>query len=98
MPTPPAVDRSLLQNLAGLARLHIQAERQAPLLQRLQRIVEAFEALHDLPTEVAPPSPSSRSLPLRQDRVEAPLPVEQVLANAPRSAAGAFVVPRVVDA
>lgn len=99
MSSPPAIDRALLQQLAELARLHLPQDRLGVLLPRLQRVLAAFEALRDLPTSEAEPSPYPRPLPmaLRLDAAEPALPLEQVLANAPRSAAGAFVVPRVVE-
>ncbi|MEO6597298.1 MAG: Asp-tRNA(Asn)/Glu-tRNA(Gln) amidotransferase subunit GatC, partial [Planctomycetota bacterium] len=99
MPNPPPIDRALLQQLAELSRLHLPQDRQAMLLARLQRVLSAFEALRDMSTGEAAPTPYRRPLPmtLRVDVAEAPLPVEKVLANAPRCAAGSFVVPRVVD-
>jgi aspartyl/glutamyl-tRNA(Asn/Gln) amidotransferase C subunit len=89
----------MVQNLADLARLHLPVERQAVLLQRLQRIVQAFDALRQLPTEQAPANlPSLPPLCLRPDVAEPPLPIAQVFANTRHHAAAAFVVPRVVDA
>jgi len=99
MRNPPAIDRAMVQNLADLARLHLPVERQDALLQRLQRIVLAFDALRQLPTEQAPANPPSLApLRLRPDVAEPPLPIAQVLANTRHHAAAAFVVPRVVDA
>lgn len=97
MPDSPSIDRNQLQKLADLARLHLPADRQAQVLQHLRRIVTAFEALRELPRDdraAAPPG----ALRLRLDTPASPLPVEQVLANAPHAAGGMFVVPRVVDA
>lgn len=97
MAVPPAIDRALLQKLADLARLHVPTERQPAVLQNLQRIVDAFAAVRTLP---ATPEPGGAplGLALRRDAAEAPLPLDQVLANAPQQAGGMFVVPRVVDA
>ncbi|HEX6812563.1 MAG TPA: aspartyl/glutamyl-tRNA amidotransferase subunit C [Planctomycetota bacterium] len=98
MPDTPAIDRVELQNLASLARLDLPAERQAILLHRLQRIVAAFDALRELPTGPAPAGlPSLPPLGLRPDVAEPAMPVAEVLANTRHQAAGAFVVPRVVD-
>lgn len=96
----PTIDRALLCRLEEMARLHIPTDRLAVVRERLQRIVDAFEALRDLrtagvePTSHAQPSPT----PLRQDLPGPVLAPMAVLANAPRSAAGCFLVPRVVDA
>lgn len=97
MAVPPAIDRALLQKLADLARLHVPAERQPGVLQNLQRIVDAFAAVQTLPA-AGEATASLRGVALRPDTAETPLPVEQVLANAPQQAGGMFVVPRVVDA
>lgn len=89
----------MVQNLADLARLHLPVERQAVLLERLQRIVLAFDTLRQLPTEQAlANAPSPPPLGLRPDVAEPALPVAQVFANTRHHAASAFVVPRVVDA
>lgn len=100
MTNPPAFDRLQLRQLCDLARLHVPAERQAELLGRLQRIVAAFEAVSELPPRANDQAPTLAEPPLRlrPDVVEPPLASAEVLANAPRHAAGAFVVPRVVDA
>jgi aspartyl/glutamyl-tRNA(Asn/Gln) amidotransferase C subunit len=94
------IDRRLLEKLAGLARLHLPADRQPTVLQHVQRIIDAFDALRGLPTSPGHGSeyPLPLTLPLRPDEAQAPMPLDQVLANAPRAAAGTFVVPRVVDA
>lgn len=97
MTTHPAIDRRLLQRLAELARLHVPAERQTEVLQNMQRVVEAFDALRELPTEPLDPTAGAGPLPLRGDTAEPPMPLGEVLANAPQTAAGMFVVPRVVD-
>ena len=94
---PPVVDRALLQHLAELARLHVPPERQAALLQNAQRVVQAFDALRDLPVPADAETAGVEATPLRPDRAEPPLPLADVLANAPRTAGGMFVVPRVVD-
>ena len=96
---PPSIDRNLLHKLADLARLHVPADRQATVLQNLQRIVAAFDALRALPTPVAgPDAPPVAPSPLRPDVAEPPLSPDRVLANAPQQGGGMFVVPRVVDA
>lgn len=97
MPNPPSIDRALMQHLADLARLHIPAERLPPLRERLERIVAAFSALQADSGPGAPPA-GEPPLRLRADVVEPPLALDMVLANAPQQAAGAFVVPRVIDA
>ena len=99
MPNPIEFDRAAILRLADLARLHLPAERLPLLRQRLQRLVEAFGALAELPPEALEPPPvAAAPLPLRVDAPEPPMTPAQALANAPRTAGGAFLVPRVVDA
>jgi aspartyl-tRNA(Asn)/glutamyl-tRNA(Gln) amidotransferase subunit C len=96
----PTIDRALLSRLEEMARLHIPADRQPVVRERLQRIVEAFAALRDLPTARAEATPSAppAPTPLRPDQAGPVLTPAEVLANAPQQAAGCFLVPRVVDA
>ena len=99
MTGPPSIDRMLLEKLAGLARLHLPSDRQPTVLHQVQRIIEAFDNLRALPTTYGNAGdPAPGNLPLRPDAAQAPLPLAQVLSNAPQAAAGTFVVPRVVDA
>jgi aspartyl-tRNA(Asn)/glutamyl-tRNA(Gln) amidotransferase subunit C len=97
MPNPPAIDRTAIQHLADLARLHIPAERHAVLRERLERIVAAFSALQE-GGAMQDAATAEGALPLRADVAEPPLPLAQVLANAPQQAGDCFVVPRVIDA
>ncbi len=98
MQPPPPIDRNELQKLAELARLHVPAERVTTVTQHLQRIVAAFDALRSEKEEATVPPVPVAPLRLRPDVAEPPLTTEVVLRNAPRQAAGMFVVPRVVDA
>ena len=98
------IDRAMLQELCDLARLHVPKEREASVLARLQRVVDAFSGLG----AAVPAGDRQRQLPqgpqelvpeaMRQDRCATPMARAEVLSNAPRTAADAFVVPRVVDA
>lgn len=111
MPNLPDLDRDALQHLATLARLHLTSDRMPLLRARLQRLLEAFSALpapsgggtgdrggpHLAGLDLGP-SGLTPSLALRRDEPAPPLPPAAVLANAPQQAAGAFLVPRVVDA
>lgn len=97
MAIPPVVDRALLQRLAEMARLHVPAERQGHVLHSMKRVVEAFDALRDLPDLPGNSLDPATAAPLRADVEELSLPLEEVLANARHTAAGMFVVPRVVE-
>ena len=97
-PKPTVVDRALLEHLAELARLTLSPEREAVLRRKLQELVTAFTALADAPLDPAPAPGASEGVRLRPDRAEPTPDRDVVLANAPRTADGCFVVPRVVDA
>ena len=97
MPEIP-IDRTELQRLCELARLHLPADREAAILGQLQRIVDAFGQLRAIDTSGLPAAPPPPPTPLRPDEAETPLPTATVLDNAPQRAADCFVVPRVVDA
>ncbi|MCK5942504.1 MAG: aspartyl/glutamyl-tRNA amidotransferase subunit C [Planctomycetes bacterium] len=101
MPKPPPIDRDLVAHLGALAHLRLPAAREQQLCAKLAQLVEAFSALDaadlgDLDDDAAK-GPLATPDTLRPDRAEAVPPPEDVLANAPRSAADSFVVPRVVE-
>ncbi len=97
VPTPPDVDRALIERLTSLSRLFLPAERHEALAQRLQRIVAAFGSLAEVADDAERATPAAGG-PLRADVPGPTLSVDEVLANAPAAAANCFVVPRVVDA
>jgi aspartyl/glutamyl-tRNA(Asn/Gln) amidotransferase C subunit len=97
MPHPPTIDRTTIQHLADLARLHIPAERHAVVRERLERIVAAFSVLQEGGAAADGPGPE-RALGLRQDVAEPAMAPAQVIANAPKHAGDCFLVPRVIDA
>lgn len=105
MPNPIEFDRTTIQHLADLARLHLTADRLPLLRQRLQRLVDAFGAVVEGPDLVADaagsPDPGLAESTPRSLRPDLPLPPmrqDEALANASKTAGGAFLVPRVIDA
>jgi aspartyl/glutamyl-tRNA(Asn/Gln) amidotransferase C subunit len=97
MAAPLRIDRTLLQVLADTARLHLPAERQAVLQERLAQVLDAFEALAGVAAEAPNLENDPPLLPLRKDVPTEPLAASEVLRNAPRTAASMFLVPRVVE-
>ncbi len=88
-----------VHHVAKLARLHLtEAEERAHQAQ-LQQVLDAFQALEALDTKDVPPTHHVNLEPteLRDDVPEAPLPVEQALANAPERAGTSFAVPKVIE-
>lgn len=98
--TEPPIDRALVQELAALARLQVPPEREAAVAARLGAVLAAFAALREVDTAgvEASPYPLPLDLRWRPDAAGGELPREVVLQNASRTAAGAFLVPRAVDA
>jgi aspartyl/glutamyl-tRNA(Asn/Gln) amidotransferase C subunit len=102
---PEPVD---LQALCALARLRVPMGLQDELRRRLHAVLQSFASLGAIDTAsvegpqadeplAAPPAGSPSATGLRPDRAEAPMPTELALANAPRVALNAFLVPRVVE-
>ena len=93
------MDVQQLEKLAQLSRLALTDEDRRDLLPALSAIVQWADGLHQAPTEgIAPMAhPHDLSLRLREDQAAALPPRDQLMANAPQSAQGLFVVPRVVD-
>jgi aspartyl/glutamyl-tRNA(Asn/Gln) amidotransferase C subunit len=91
------IDRELIRRVARLAALDLEEGEDVRLASELTRVVEHFEALRAVPDDVLPPLPRPPAAPLRAD-LPAGGPGERLFAarNAPESAHGHFVVPRVV--
>jgi aspartyl-tRNA(Asn)/glutamyl-tRNA(Gln) amidotransferase subunit C len=91
--------REEVQHIAELARLALSDEELALYQEQLSAILEHFERLQELDTEVIPPT--ATVLPLRsvmrEDEVRPPMDREDILANAPEAADGCFEVPAVLE-
>jgi aspartyl-tRNA(Asn)/glutamyl-tRNA(Gln) amidotransferase subunit C len=84
---------------ADLCRLDLRDDEVAPLAAQLQKILDAIAELDALDVSaVAPMSHAqSPSCALHDDVVSPGLARDEVMAQAPRTELGAFVVPRFVD-
>ena len=92
------IDRELVRRVARLAALDLAEGEDASLAEDLTRVVEHFEALKSVPEELLPPLPEPPAMPLRGDVPGGgPGDCPFVAANAPETAHGHFVVPRVVS-
>ena len=94
-----AIDRDTVRRIARLARIAVQEEELAPLSGEIGRILEWVEQLDALDTADVPPMTSAvhAALPMRDDVVTDGFYPDKLLANAPASEAGFFVVPKVVE-
>ncbi len=94
-----AVDVATVRQVAHLARIKTPEERLEPLAQELNGILAWIEQLNEVDVEGVEPMTSNvhQPLRLRDDVVTDGNKVADVLSNAPKSADGFFVVPKVVE-
>ena len=94
-----AIDAATVKKVANLARIRIPAERHEALAQELSGIMAWIEQLAEVDTDGVEPMTSvvHAKLPLRADVVTDGGDPAKILANAPKSANGFFVVPKVVE-
>lgn len=102
MPEAFHIEPELIEHLGRLAHIRLDSARREELRGKLQQLVAAFSALAEADFGDAADDAGGRATltpdRLRPDDAETPPAVADVLANAPRTAADCFVVPRVVDA
>ena len=84
-----------IKKIAKLSRLAIEPEREEKFQKDIQNNIEMVERLPemgagDLSTKV------EDAMTLREDEIAPSLPREEVLKNAPQTAAGCVVVPKTV--
>lgn len=87
-----------VEQLAAMSRLELTAEDKAAYVQSLNAGLDYLDGLKKLDTSQI--EPAGQILPIknvfREDKVQASLDKEIVLANAPEVEEGAFKVPRIV--
>ncbi len=92
--TPKDVD-----SVATLARLSFSGQEKEELMKSLNDILGYFDRLSELDTENV--EPLAHILPvenmMRDDEVRPSVSVDTALANAPKSARGHFVIPKVIE-
>ncbi len=94
-----AIDAATVRRVAHLARIKTPEDRLEPLAQELNGILGWIEQLNEVDVEGVEPMTSNvhQPLRLREDVVTDGGKVDMVLSNAPKSADGFFVVPKVVE-
>ncbi len=94
-----AIDAATVRKVARLARIAEPEARLEPLAQELNGIIQWIEQLAEVDTDGVEPLTSvvHATLPLRDDAVTDGGDAPRVLSNAPKSADGFFVVPKVVE-
>lgn len=94
-----AIDAATVRKVAHLARIKTPEDRLEPLAQELNGILAWIEQLNEVDVAGVEPMTSNVAQPLRlrDDVVTDGNKVADVLSNAPSSAEGFFVVPKVVE-
>lgn len=93
------IDDNDVEHIASLAALTLSDEERNAHKKHLQKMLDTFEVLDRFDVSDVPPTAHILSAVnvLRDDVVVESYPVENLLANAPQSEDGAYVVPRVVE-
>ncbi|WP_395943936.1 Asp-tRNA(Asn)/Glu-tRNA(Gln) amidotransferase subunit GatC [Brevundimonas sp.] len=94
-----AIDAATVRKVAHLARIKTPEDRLEPLAQELNGILQWIEQLNEVDVDGVEPMTSNVAQPLRlrEDVVTDGDKIAAVLSNAPKSADGFFVVPKVVE-
>ena len=94
-----AIDAATVKKVARLARIREPDDRLEALADELNGILAWIEQLNEVDTEGVEPMTSAvaTKLPMREDVVSEPGDAARILANAPKSERGFFVVPKVVE-
>lgn len=94
-----SVTKDDVRKVARLSRIAVPEERLETLATELTGIMGWIEQLNEVDVEGVEPMTSvvAATLPMREDQVTDGNKQDQVLANAPKSDEGFFVVPRSVE-
>ena len=93
------LNQQTIQNLSWLARLKLPTEREGKILNDLQSILDWVEQLKEINIEGIDPliSVTEGIAPMREDKVTEGNQQVDLMANAPESVQGFYVVPKVVE-
>ncbi len=92
------VDEKLVKEIASLARLDLTEEETKTFVPQFQDILKYFSILNELDTENVPPAylSSANKTVIREDEIEASVPTQEFLTNAPHAKDDYVVIPRVL--
>ena len=85
-----------IMRLAKLAKLSIPEEKVEEFRKKMEDIIQMVENLPDLDTTGSLVDPTD-TMELRKDEVQPSFPRDEMLRNAPYTAAGCILIPKVVD-
>ncbi len=94
-----AVDAATVRKVARLARIAVPEEALEPMAREIQGIMQWIDQLDEVDIDGVEPMTSAVAsvLPLREDVVTEGGYVDKVVLNAPKTADGFFIVPKVVE-
>jgi aspartyl-tRNA(Asn)/glutamyl-tRNA(Gln) amidotransferase subunit C len=93
------ISKEDVKKVAELARLEFNEAQTEKFTEQLGNILEYIEKLNELDTDNVEPTSHvlDISTPLREDKVQKLLTIDEVLQNAPESEDDFFVVPQVIE-
>ena len=93
------ISKEEVKKVAELARLEFNEAQIEKFTEQLGNILEYIEKLNELNTDNVKPTSHvlDISTPLREDKVQKLLTIDEVLQNAPESEDDFFVVPQVIE-
>lgn len=97
MSTDVKVNEKLVKEIASLARLDLSKEETKMFVSQFKDILDYVSILNEVDTEDVSPAylaSGNKSQP-REDEIEASIPTEEFLANAPQTKDEYVVIPRV---
>ncbi len=97
MSTEIQVDEKLVKEIAALARLDLSQAETEMFVSQFKDILDYVSILNEVDTENVPPAylSSANKSVIREDVIEASVPTDEFIANAPQSKDDYVVIPRV---
>ena len=94
-----SLDKSAIEKIARLAHIEVTDAEKEHFVRELSGILKWIEQLNEVNTENVPQltSVSDTTLPWRADEITDGHQRDAILANAPASEYGCFVVPKVIE-
>lgn len=91
------VDEKLVKEIAALARLDLSREETEMFVSQFRDILDYVSILNEVDTDNVPPAylSSMDQSRTREDRIEASVPTDEFLTNAPQAKDDYVVIPRV---
>ena len=88
-----------LQHVVKLARIELSAKEEQRIGPQLSEIIQYVEKLNELDVDEIEPTAHAIQLTnvLREDKPQPSLSQDDAMRNAPKSANGLFIVPKIVE-